>query len=160
MVPWVGVAARLPSASQPPPSSSSGGDLAAEGEGDDEELMMLPVSTSLPRPVGSPKKGARAAGSPAGSAQALAVSSGVTGRAFCFLPLPTLTGLPVHVNGYFELSSNRRDIWWVALAGGLGIEPLLQLQTALPGLQLPVLGRYSASCCAGSTAPTAAFANP
>ena len=35
----------------------------------------------------------------------------VKGRAFCFLPLPAETGLPVHVNGYFELSSNRRDIW-------------------------------------------------
>ncbi|KAL2612990.1 hypothetical protein R1flu_024682 [Riccia fluitans] len=34
------------------------------------------------------------------------------GRAFCFLPLPVKTGLPVHVNGYFELSSNRRDIWY------------------------------------------------
>lgn len=34
------------------------------------------------------------------------------GRAFCFLPLPVPTGLPVHVNGYFELSANRRDIWW------------------------------------------------
>ena len=33
------------------------------------------------------------------------------GRAFCFLPLPAYTGLPVHVNGYFELSANRRDIW-------------------------------------------------
>ncbi|KAG7379423.1 hypothetical protein PHYPSEUDO_008661 [Phytophthora pseudosyringae] len=33
------------------------------------------------------------------------------GRAFCFLPLPVRIGLPVHVNGYFELSSNRRDIW-------------------------------------------------
>lgn len=33
------------------------------------------------------------------------------GRAFCFLPLPISTGLPVHVNAYFELSSNRRDIW-------------------------------------------------
>lgn len=33
------------------------------------------------------------------------------GRAFCFLPLPVETGLPVHVNGYFELSANRRDIW-------------------------------------------------
>ncbi|GAB2275278.1 hypothetical protein Dimus_010038 [Dionaea muscipula] len=33
------------------------------------------------------------------------------GRAFCFLPLPINTGLPVHVNAYFELSSNRRDIW-------------------------------------------------
>eukprot|EP00967_Tisochrysis_lutea_P136754 scaffold244336_cov18-Tisochrysis_lutea.AAC.3 len=33
------------------------------------------------------------------------------GRAYCFLPLPVLTGLPVHVNAFFELSSNRRDIW-------------------------------------------------
>ena len=40
-----------------------------------------------------------------------ACEGGVTGRAFCFLPLPAETGLPVHVNGYFELSSNRRDIW-------------------------------------------------
>ena len=35
----------------------------------------------------------------------------VVGQAFCFLPLPTETGLPVHINGFFELSSNRRDIW-------------------------------------------------
>ncbi|KAJ1463330.1 hypothetical protein M885DRAFT_610341 [Pelagophyceae sp. CCMP2097] len=33
------------------------------------------------------------------------------GRAYCFLPLPVLTLLPVHVNGFFELSSNRRDVW-------------------------------------------------
>ena len=26
--------------------------------------------------------------------------------------LPVRTGLPVHVNAYFELSSNRRDIWF------------------------------------------------
>lgn len=35
----------------------------------------------------------------------------VEGLAFCFLPLPVKTNLPVHMNGYFELSSNRRDIW-------------------------------------------------
>lgn len=35
----------------------------------------------------------------------------VEGKAFCFLPLPVKIGLPVHLNGYFELSSNRRDIW-------------------------------------------------
>ncbi|XP_050232119.1 uncharacterized protein LOC126680894 [Mercurialis annua] len=41
------------------------------------------------------------------------------GRAFCFLPLPISTGLPVHVNSYFELSSNRRDIWFGNdMAGG------------------------------------------
>ncbi|XP_043716705.1 sacsin isoform X2 [Telopea speciosissima] len=34
------------------------------------------------------------------------------GRAFCFLPLPITTGLPTHINAYFELSSNRRDIWF------------------------------------------------
>jgi hypothetical protein len=32
------------------------------------------------------------------------------GQAFCFLPLPILTALPVHVNGYFALSSNRRFV--------------------------------------------------
>lgn len=41
------------------------------------------------------------------------------GRAFCFLPLPINTGLPLHVNAYFELSSNRRDIWFGNdMAGG------------------------------------------
>jgi sacsin len=39
-------------------------------------------------------------------------ASALVGQAFCFLPLPVTTGLPVHVNGFFELSSNRRDIWW------------------------------------------------
>lgn len=29
------------------------------------------------------------------------------GRGFCFLPLPGPNGLPVHVNGFFELSTNR-----------------------------------------------------
>jgi hypothetical protein len=33
------------------------------------------------------------------------------GVAYCFLPLPVRTGLPVMVNGFFELSSNRRDVW-------------------------------------------------
>lgn len=35
----------------------------------------------------------------------------IQGQAFCFLPLPVKTKLPIHVNAYFELSSNRRDIW-------------------------------------------------
>jgi sacsin len=47
--------------------------------------------------------------------QDLQASSGAAGshigRAFCFLPLPIHTALPVHVNGFFELSSNRRDVW-------------------------------------------------
>ncbi|GFZ15718.1 zinc finger, C3HC4 type (RING finger) family protein [Actinidia rufa] len=36
------------------------------------------------------------------------------GRAFCFLPLPVRTGMTVQVNGYFEVSSNRRGIWYGA----------------------------------------------
>lgn len=34
-----------------------------------------------------------------------------TYRAFCFLPLPIETGLPVHVNGQFVLDNSRRDLW-------------------------------------------------
>ncbi|XP_026074198.1 sacsin-like [Carassius auratus] len=34
-----------------------------------------------------------------------------TGRAFCSLPLPEGTGLPVHVNANFEVDSSRRDLW-------------------------------------------------
>nr|XP_043609454.1 sacsin [Erigeron canadensis] len=47
------------------------------------------------------------------------VKENFEGQAFCFLPLPITTGLPVHVNAYFELSSNRRDIWFGNdMAGG------------------------------------------
>lgn len=42
------------------------------------------------------------------------------GRAFCFLPLPALTHLPVHLNGLFELSSNRRDLWHGKDLSGIG----------------------------------------
>ena len=39
------------------------------------------------------------------------VDHAVRGRPFCTLPLPTHTGLPVHVNGFFELTTSRRDVW-------------------------------------------------
>ena len=35
----------------------------------------------------------------------------VPGEAFCFLPLSIQTGLPVHISGYFAITSNRRGIW-------------------------------------------------
>ena len=35
----------------------------------------------------------------------------IPGEIFCFLPLSIPTGLPVHVNGYFAVTSNRRGIW-------------------------------------------------
>ena len=39
-----------------------------------------------------------------------------SGHVFCFLPLPleqkSSTGLPVHINGYFSISQNRRHLKW------------------------------------------------
>ncbi|EQC38856.1 hypothetical protein SDRG_03814 [Saprolegnia diclina VS20] len=60
-----------------------------------------------------------------GVAASLDVTTPLQGRAFCFLPLPVETGLPIHVNGYFELSSNRRDVW---SGDGLTGEGLLRAQ--------------------------------
>ncbi len=34
-----------------------------------------------------------------------------SGQLFCFLPLPTRSGVPVHVNGSFVLNSTRRGLW-------------------------------------------------
>ncbi|MGH0167379.1 UNVERIFIED_CONTAM: hypothetical protein FKN15_052509 [Acipenser sinensis] len=33
------------------------------------------------------------------------------GQVFCFLPLSILSGLPVHVNGSFSVTSNRKSLW-------------------------------------------------
>lgn len=35
----------------------------------------------------------------------------LVGQAFCFLPLPIHTGLPVNVNGTFAVMSNRKALW-------------------------------------------------
>lgn len=50
----------------------------------------------------------------------VATAQDVAGRAFCFLPLPGETGLPVHANAFFELSSNRRDLWFGHDLAGAG----------------------------------------
>ena len=36
----------------------------------------------------------------------------ISGHAFCFLPLPNPTGLPVSINGYFSIADNRRSLKW------------------------------------------------
>lgn len=36
---------------------------------------------------------------------------GAAGRVHVCLPLPISTGLPVAIDGSFEISSNRRDLW-------------------------------------------------
>ena len=48
----------------------------------------------------------------------------VPGEAFCFLPLSIPTGLPVHVNGYFAVTSNRRGIWESTSAEVGSLQPL------------------------------------
>ena len=49
----------------------------------------------------------------AGVAALTSAERTLDGQAYCFLPLPAFTGMPVHVNGFFELSNNRRDIWYL-----------------------------------------------
>ena len=46
-----------------------------------------------------------------GIAASLHINDIPLGKIFCFLPLPGLSGLPVHINGQFVLSSNRRSLW-------------------------------------------------
>uniref|UniRef100_H3A3T5 Sacsin molecular chaperone n=1 Tax=Latimeria chalumnae TaxID=7897 RepID=H3A3T5_LATCH len=52
----------------------------------------------------------------AGSDEEKGALSEFSGRAFCFLPLPpgeeSMTGLPVHISGFFGLTDNRRSIKW------------------------------------------------
>lgn len=37
--------------------------------------------------------------------------SGNVGEVFCYLPLRIKTGLPLHINGCFAVTSNRKEIW-------------------------------------------------
>jgi hypothetical protein len=52
---------------------------------------------------------------PRGAIAALLSSNRVRSEeyvAYCFLPLPVKTMLPVHVNGHFALDGSRRDLWF------------------------------------------------
>jgi hypothetical protein len=79
-----------------------------------EKVKMIPwvgVAAQLATHVSVSSSGAS-------SGRSLSCSSSSGGRAFCFLPLPADTSLPVHINGYFELSSNR-----CATATGCSYQP-------------------------------------
>ncbi|TKY69100.1 Sacsin protein [Spatholobus suberectus] len=84
-VPWACVAAYLNSV-------KLDGDLVESSEVDNDCMVSPDLFQSVSLPTHPP--------------------GNFEGRAFCFLPLPISTGLPAHVNAYFELSSNRRDIWF------------------------------------------------
>ena len=80
-------------------------------------------------------------------------------KAFCFLPLPINTGLPVHVNGHFYLDSARRNLWCDENEDGFGsrwnrflmtkvlaqayVSLMLMARDFLPGLKIDEKGCFS-----------------
>lgn len=54
---------------------------------------------------------------------ALPLEGTCDGSLFCFLQLPIKTGASLHLNGFFELSSNRRYLDWMALVPSLFVVP-------------------------------------
>ncbi|BDA44284.1 probable Sacsin [Coccomyxa sp. Obi] len=129
LVPWAGVAVPLHPSQDASPEAFSGPSAETKA---DHSLM----------------------GSPAANpAQAL------MGQAFCFLPLPCSTGLPVHVNGYFELSSNRRSIWFSDLPSDLAGQGKVRSDwnlALLEDLAAPLYARLLEEC-AKRCGPTDAY---
>lgn len=82
LVPWVGAAAPLP---QLPASSAGSSGAHSHSSGLAKEKQSSEKSMPL-------------------ADDSMADSKAAGGRAFVFLPLPIATGLPLHVNGCFELS--------------------------------------------------------
>ncbi len=75
--------------------------IRAEGE-----LLNLMQELAAKGEKAVPWAGTAALISRTGSAQ----SPAFVGRAYCFLPLPQETGLPIHINGFFDLDSSRREL--------------------------------------------------
>ena len=102
LVPWVGAAAPLP------------------------ELPASAASSSARRPSAGLAKEERGSGKAMPLADdSTANSTAAGGRAFVFLPLPIATGLPLHVNGCFELSR------WEALAPSSACSSLCYLPSVI-----------------------------
>ena len=81
------------------------------------------------------------------------------GKAYCFLPLPLETGLPVHINGHFALDHEARRGLWRDESGGYRTDwnnfllkdviascYLTLLDEVRSFLQLPILLRANLSC--------------
>jgi len=82
--------------------------MRAEGE-----LLNLMQELTVQKEKAVPWAGAAALISRTGSSQQKAFM----GRAYCFLPLPQETRLPVHINGFFDLDSSRRELTHDNLTG-------------------------------------------
>ena len=113
LVPWVGAAARVPRVAREPAGGAKDFQSANGETKDIEDVEDV-------EDVGS---------------------FAVAGRAFCFLPLPVLTSLPVHVHAGFELSSNRRDVWHGEDASGGGRERGAWNETVLRDAVAPAYAR-------------------
>ena len=142
---WGGIAVQRKLASKaelnPPrsslwmPLSGFGGPRSADlvTKGNTNRSMLLPFGGHAPQNTAS------------------TVVSPVHGRAFCFLPLPIETGLPVHVNGYFELSSNRRDLWLGTDLEGSGRAKAEWNKAVLQDVLAPLYADLIEHICAGGT---------
>ena len=69
--------------------------LAAEGSAETGTSIVPWGGVALPLPIGATAGAERAE----------------PGQLFVFLPLPVASGLPCHVQGTFEVTSNRRELW-------------------------------------------------
>lgn len=106
LVPWAGAAARLAQRVQRIRFSDSDRDPAHDGApwlyGDGLLSTVLSLCGDLPRATVD-----------SGGELLERTHAPEAGRVYCFLPLPISAGsLSVSVNGLFELSANRRDLWW------------------------------------------------
>ena len=95
VIPWVGVAAQLPSLLHVAGYSTtfSSGNLDVHDRNITELLDQLSsYKEHIPWEFDKPPD--------------------IPGHAFCFLPLPSKIGLPVCIHGYFSVADNRRSIKW------------------------------------------------
>ena len=91
VIPWVGIAAQLPSV-QISECIKSGNLDVCDAEVANVLAQLSRYKEKIPWKFDEPLS--------------------VPGHAFCFLPLPFKTGLPVCIHGYFSVADNRRSIKW------------------------------------------------
>ena len=69
------------------------------------------------------------------------ISVELSGQVFCILPLAveqkSSTGLPVHINGYFAVSQNRRHLRWPSTGQSISSDKCLQWNKCLLSYLLP-----------------------
>ena len=98
VLPWVGLATKLPV-----PVSLDACRIEASMPHSDEGGVLNSLLMKLELPLREAQQ------SVAWSSEANACCSG---HAFCFLPLPESTAMPIHIHGYFAVADNRRSIKW------------------------------------------------